>query len=375
MKRRNPTMEENILEEAREIEAKLKSSGYVNGWYKPTSHVGYIYILVNKLFPNMVKIGYANNLAKRVKDLSGTNLPEPYHCYASYKVTERLEDRVLHMLIDALDPDLRYDKSREFYTMEPERAYKILSAIARISGTEACLEKNPLNDAYFKNCEDEQVKVVDTGSWEGGRRRWTFSKLGIGIGEPLTLNGDDTKVCYVKEDNKIVEYGGQTYSLAELANKLLNCTGCGGPRHFNYKGRVLEDMINDSYFGTAKKECSSNDESSNLANPSPRQTKGSPVSWRVLKNDKGDSIQIGTKFVCSWNQHVGTVVDVDKRLVEIDGKTTTLSGYLFGLAGNRGNYDGSSNFTWDKKPLADLAYEQGLRRVGSVPDPRPMEKQ
>ena len=245
---------DEILKEANELESRLKSSGYVNGWHKPRTYVGCIYILVNKLFPNMVKIGYANNLAKRVKDLSGTNLPEPYHCYASYKVTERLEDIDLHNLIDDLDPELRYDKSREFYTMSPERAYKILSAIAKISGTVDCLEKNPLNDDYFKgdNVENGQPKV-EAGTWEGGRRRWTFSKLGIGIGEPLTLQGDDTKVCHVKEDNKVVEYDGETYSLAELANKLLNSTGCGGPRHFKYKGRNLEDMINDIYFGSAGK--------------------------------------------------------------------------------------------------------------------------
>ena len=88
---------------------------------------GVIYILTNPSFPEYVKIGYADDLEKRVRGLSGTNVPEPYHCYAAYKVVERLEDKTLHQLIDGFDPNLRYDKGREFYTMSPERAYRGIS--------------------------------------------------------------------------------------------------------------------------------------------------------------------------------------------------------------------------------------------------------
>lgn len=59
-----------------------------------------------------------------------------------YEVNTRLQDKVLHSLIDDLAPDLRsietFDgkpRVREFYAMTAERAYEILKAIASISGT------------------------------------------------------------------------------------------------------------------------------------------------------------------------------------------------------------------------------------------------
>lgn len=52
-----------------------------------------IYILVNPSFKNLVKIGYADDVAKRLKSLnSNAGLPDPYHVYATYKVKKRLED-------------------------------------------------------------------------------------------------------------------------------------------------------------------------------------------------------------------------------------------------------------------------------------------
>ena len=137
------------MEDIKAIEKSLASAGYVCGWHKPVECVGYIYVCVNRLFPGLVKIGYADDLEKRVRGLSNSSVPEPYHCYAAYRVVERLEDKALHHLIDELDPELRYATNKEFYTMEPDRAFSILTSIARISGTEDRLELNPLNDPYF----------------------------------------------------------------------------------------------------------------------------------------------------------------------------------------------------------------------------------
>ena len=110
-----------------DVEAEIKARGYKYGWYKPTEYAGEIYILVNPAFPNLVKIGYANDVEKRVKSFNrNSGLPDPYHVYATYKVKKRLEDLKLHGLIDSLDSDLRHAKNREFYEMSPEKAYEIL---------------------------------------------------------------------------------------------------------------------------------------------------------------------------------------------------------------------------------------------------------
>lgn len=122
---------EDLLAASSDAAAELRHRGYVLSWHKPVSYAGYIYILVNPAFPDLVKIGYADDVAKRMRSLNrNSGLPDPYHCYASYEVKKRLEDLRLHSLIDALDPDLRHTGNREFYEMTAEKAYRILSAIA-----------------------------------------------------------------------------------------------------------------------------------------------------------------------------------------------------------------------------------------------------
>lgn len=144
-----------------DVEEEIRSRGYEYGWHKKVTYPGSIYVLVNPAFPNLVKIGYADDVAKRVKSLNrNSGLPSPFHVYATYKVKKRLEDLRLHGLIDALDPDLRYAANREFFEMTAEAAYEMLSAIAQINGDEELLERNPLGDAFFADV----VGVIDDGS-------------------------------------------------------------------------------------------------------------------------------------------------------------------------------------------------------------------
>lgn len=106
--------------------------------------MGVIYILTNPSFPDYVKLGYADNLEKRLKQLNQSEcMPFAFRVYAKYEVEKRLRDLDLHALIDKLNPELRsideFDgkpRIREFYAMTPEDAYEILECIAKISGTE-----------------------------------------------------------------------------------------------------------------------------------------------------------------------------------------------------------------------------------------------
>lgn len=155
------------------IDKELRSRGYVYGWYRPESFAGVIYILVNPAFPNLVKIGYADDVEKRLRVLNrNSGLPDPFHVYATYKVKKRLEDLKLHELIDSLDPDLRHSRNREFYEMSADAAYNILSAIAEINGSNDLLVKNPFLDDFFGEEEvigetelpiDESEAVVPNG--------------------------------------------------------------------------------------------------------------------------------------------------------------------------------------------------------------------
>lgn len=103
---------------------------------------GVIYILTNPAFPTYVKIGYADDLERRLKQLnSSAAVPFAFRVYATYEVEGRLTDKKLHSLIDQLNPELRsideFDgkkREREFFAMSAEEAYSIFECIAEISG-------------------------------------------------------------------------------------------------------------------------------------------------------------------------------------------------------------------------------------------------
>lgn len=69
---------------------------------------GVIYILTNPAFPQYVKIGYAQDLEKRLKQLNRSEtIPYAFRAYAVYDVESELTDKDLHAIIDSINPDLR----------------------------------------------------------------------------------------------------------------------------------------------------------------------------------------------------------------------------------------------------------------------------
>ena len=122
---------------------------------------GVIYILTNPSFPKYVKIGYSDNVEKRLDELNRSEcVPFAFRLYAYYKVDNRLSDMKVHELIDSLNPDLRSKESykgkerkREFFAMSKEQAYSILKSIATINN----LEKNLILVPQTKDeIEDEE---------------------------------------------------------------------------------------------------------------------------------------------------------------------------------------------------------------------------
>lgn len=105
--------------------------------------VGAIYILTNPSFPEYVKIGYADNVEQRVKQLNNSEaVPFSFHVYATFDVTERLTDLKLHNFIDTINPDLRSKERignkirvREFYHIQPDEIYSAFESMAEVNGT------------------------------------------------------------------------------------------------------------------------------------------------------------------------------------------------------------------------------------------------
>ena len=237
---KNYSDEELLMLYDSDIEEALKARGYEYGWHKAIKNAGEIYILINPAFPNLVKIGYADNMIKRVKTLnSNSGLPDPYHIYATYKVKKRLEDLRLHTLIDSLDADLRHSKNREFYEMTPEKAYSILSAIAQINGDEELLVLNPTGDNFFGEANDEWPLATADNRKRG---RLTFEMLGIPVGSGL-IDKDDVSLVVKTADNKSsVEYMGHIYTMSGLIRYLKNGGSWQGSEYLLYNGRKLTEI-------------------------------------------------------------------------------------------------------------------------------------
>ncbi len=122
------------------------------------SKTGFIYVLTNESFhrDNWVKIGYAEDVDKRVKELSGTAVPLPYEIYCTYEIPRikgvKDPDKLLHDLITKLNPSLRITPNREFFEMLPWDAYDMLFAIAQMHGRTDKLIK------YSSNTSDQDIE-------------------------------------------------------------------------------------------------------------------------------------------------------------------------------------------------------------------------
>ena len=213
--------------------------------------MGYIYILTNPSFKEYVKIGYADDVKERLKQLNRSEcIPFAFRVYATYEVESRLSDVKIHSIIDTLNPNLRSidnfngkERKREFYAMSAEDAYSILEAIAEINNRKDKLKKiaptkDEENDEQIANDVEEETKDRLTP--------FNFDMVNIKPGEKITFtnvasnnNGAECEVV----NSKQVEYKGEKYSLSALAAKLSNSKySVAGPRYFKYKGEWLNDL-------------------------------------------------------------------------------------------------------------------------------------
>lgn len=135
--------------------------------------MGYIYIVWNPVLKDMVKIGYTMNLKKRLEEMnSSTVVPAAFRLYAAYEVENYAADKVLHKLIDTLNPSLRIKevrdgkiRVREFYTIDKNDVLLVLSAIAFISNTDDKLYKFNSDGTIVKSKSFMQFdKLVDETS-------------------------------------------------------------------------------------------------------------------------------------------------------------------------------------------------------------------
>lgn len=213
--------------------------------------MGVIYILTNPSFPDYVKIGYADDINERLRQLNRSEcIPFSFRVYATYEVNNRLVDLKLHNLIDQLNPTLRSietfngkQRKREFYAMSKEDAYAILEAIAEIHGYIDRLKLWEMNEEQ-KRAEEEAQEIVT----ERRKRadNFVFSEYQIPMGAVLEFADDPTIKCTVVEERKVMYQDKIMYvtPLAKLISRKSYLTN--GPKylveHFRYKGAMLWDI-------------------------------------------------------------------------------------------------------------------------------------
>ena len=198
---------------------------------------GFIYILTNPSFKEYVKIGYADNVEARLKQLNNSEcIPFAFRVYATYEVEERLTDKKLHSLIDQLNPNLRSIDNvggkvrvREFYAMSPEQAYSILETIAILGGHR---ERLKLWAPSAKEQKDEDLAQEIEEEHIERQSPFTFSKCHIPVGATITYfnrGKANSGVECVVVDDKAVEYQGKKYSLsAVVTNDITGIVDCFG---------------------------------------------------------------------------------------------------------------------------------------------------
>ncbi|WP_295097009.1 DUF5655 domain-containing protein [uncultured Fibrobacter sp.] len=164
---------------------------------KKTEGKGVVYILTNPSFPEYVKIGYADDLQKRLKELNRSEcIPYAFRVFAIYEVNERLQDLALHNMIDSINPNLRaietFDgkkRKKEFYAMTPDDAYAILQTIATVSGTVGRLHK----------LSPEGHEIIDEKTAEDVEKTVTYTE------DSLLAKGDKETVLLYKELKKEIK--------------------------------------------------------------------------------------------------------------------------------------------------------------------------
>ena len=212
---------------------------------------GVIYILTNPSFPEYVKIGYADDVYKRLAQLNSSEcVPFSFRVYATYKVQDRLTDKKVHAIIDGLNPNLRASEVRdgkkhirEFYAMSAEEAYSILENIASINGLQDNLKKVAPTDKELQQAKEAgEIKK----HYERKHKSLTFEEYEIPLGSELVYTKDPSIKCRVVSDKK-VEFEGKTYSISALAGELNVRRGSqnrvvAGTDVFAYNGETLWDI-------------------------------------------------------------------------------------------------------------------------------------
>lgn len=192
---------------------------------------GYIYILTNPAFPQLIKIGKTEReVQQRADEISrATGVPEKFDIDHFVKVQDMENvEKLLHRIFA---PHRRSNK--EFFEMDSERA-------------KLALELLKYNEATVTAQEQKEVEQIEREIKSKNNAQSNFSYVDIEIGEELSLKDDEEKKCIVSQKN-LVRHEGEEYTITGLANFLLPeiTYNISGANWWMYKNRKLSVLKKD----------------------------------------------------------------------------------------------------------------------------------
>ena len=143
--------------------------------------------------PDTIKIGFTDNLSRRLRELDNTSTPLPFECFYALEVEDArgIED-LLHEAFD----DKRVRQNREFFNCTPEQAKSALKIAEKMGGRDVTPK-----EVVVETEQDRQA--LDNAKKKKGRVDY-FGILGIDIGETLKFSKDQRLTCVVKENGQVL---------------------------------------------------------------------------------------------------------------------------------------------------------------------------
>ncbi len=193
---------------------------------------GIIYILINEAMPGYVKVGKTTtSVEQRMRDLDTTGVPLPFECFFAARVADC--DKAERLLHDAFE-DHRIRPRREFFRISAER---IASALKL-----AALEDVTPRDDVVEDRDDE----IALNKARERRGRFNFRMIGLEPGATLTHVKDETVVCEVVDNHRVL-YQGEIMSLSMAALKVVHGMGytwkaVAGTEYWEHEGRTLDEL-------------------------------------------------------------------------------------------------------------------------------------
>ena len=204
---------------------------------------GIVYVLTNPCMPGIVKIGMTEkqSIEKRMKDLYGTGVPLPFKCEFACYVKASDCKRIEQALHTAFAPN-RVNANREFFRIDPLQAIAILEIFQQRNATEEVTQEIENDLTPDDKAAQEKAKSK--------RPPLDFFEMGLKASDVLVYKHDESITCFV-EDNRHVNYNGESISLSPLTAQLLggNAKYVQPTPHWIVResGRLLLDVYDERY--------------------------------------------------------------------------------------------------------------------------------